>query len=497
LYTDILGKSKGKAKRRGFLSQIVYLFVYLGGMKLNDYFRAQKDFHISDTQKLDVYQDFLCKQMKGKYSRKRSLLHVKSFAYSLVILFMLFGFYGVYFMSDRYTEYEWLVMNSDNTVWASYIAKIVDFNGSFYIEHNGKRVQTSTIQDSDIVTLKENTQLVFNINVSTKAKLIWPAQFSIQKISGGVVPQYKLNIMQGDFVELKSTQDTISEKVQLNMADKMLVQQANGKPIDYQLFIDGDRHIVKNNGGSLLVTTIDENDKETRTSINRQQVLAVQNNDISVYENLQKFVAAVKTKDISQTFTFNAYQESLTTSSLESGAEETTISEVALPTLLESTDETVDQNISLQTSPLFSDTQRVITPSQNDALRWSLNKEFLLWDIQEVYVDILAWDDKSLAASYKNLESRIQKLYSEFGLKYAGSTSASIKEKLLSLKQSVSTFSETTNPSYLIPPKYFDTLKVLNNRLSYLSNQSYGSNAETADQSRQNLVKVLPKNLSF
>jgi len=55
-------------------------------------------------------------------------------------------------------------MNSSNSVQASYIAKVVDFNGSFYIEHKGKRVQTSTIQDGDIITLKENTQLVTQIN---------------------------------------------------------------------------------------------------------------------------------------------------------------------------------------------------------------------------------------------------------------------------------------------------------------------------------------------
>lgn len=141
-------------------------------MNLKNYFQEQKNSHMPDTDKLNLYQDFMLKNMKRHYNRKRSFLHVKSFAYSIIVMFFLFSFYGVYFFTDRYSEYEGLIMNSDNTVQASYIAKVVDFNGSFYIEHAGKRVQTSVIQNGDIITLKENTQLVTQINAGTKAKLI-------------------------------------------------------------------------------------------------------------------------------------------------------------------------------------------------------------------------------------------------------------------------------------------------------------------------------------
>jgi hypothetical protein len=133
-------------------------------MNLKDYFHQQKDSHVSDTDKLNLYQDILLKNMKRHYARKRSFLHVKSFVYSIIAMFFLFSLYGMYFFTDRYTEYEGLVMNSDTTVQASYIAKIVDFNGNFYIEHEGKRIQTSAIQNGDVVTLKENSQLVCQIN---------------------------------------------------------------------------------------------------------------------------------------------------------------------------------------------------------------------------------------------------------------------------------------------------------------------------------------------
>jgi hypothetical protein len=43
-----------------------------------------------------------------------------------------------------------------NVAQADFVAKIVDFNGSFYIEQAGKTIQTSNIKDGDIVTLKQN-----------------------------------------------------------------------------------------------------------------------------------------------------------------------------------------------------------------------------------------------------------------------------------------------------------------------------------------------------
>lgn len=133
-------------------------------MQLKDYFHQQQKNHTSDTDKLNLYQDFMIKNMKGHYARKRSFSRVKSFVYSTIVMCFLFSLYGVYFFTDKSTEYDGLVMNSENTVQASYIAKVVDFNGNFYIEHQGKRVQTSIIQNGDVVTLKANTQLIAQIN---------------------------------------------------------------------------------------------------------------------------------------------------------------------------------------------------------------------------------------------------------------------------------------------------------------------------------------------
>lgn len=447
----------------------------------------------------------MVKKMKTHFHKKRSLLHVKSFVYSLVAMFFLFSFYGTYFFTDRYTEYEGLIMWPENAVQADYIAKVVEFDGSFYIEHKGKRVQTSNIQDGDVVTLKENAQLVFHINEATKAKLIWPAQFSIETIEEWESPSYKLNIIKGDFIEVKSLEEKPNQKIQVNLEDVMMVQEANGKPIDYQLVKADEGHIVKNNGWQLLVTTMDKDHKEQKTNVNKQQVLAIQENDITLYDDVDKFAIAMREKNISQTFTLNTPQEAILidpTITTETGSEQgdiTTawITELTLDAILLAEDVEVDQGVSSQLSSLLWDTEKVISPSQNEVIRSTLDKNLLLSDINKLYVGIQQWDSKSLDSAYSNLEKKISNLYSQFDMKYISPSLASVKDKLISLKGAVQEFNSSVSSQYSMPPKYSDNLNILSNRLNYLAGQSLWLDEENAVKNREKLINNLPNNLKF
>lgn len=511
----------------GLLSQIVYSFVYYNRtndiwlikfttyriMNLKDYFHQQKEIHMSDTDKLNLYQDFMLKDMKSHFARKRSFLHIKSFVYSIVVMFFLFSFYGVYFFTDRYNEYEGLIMNPDNSVQASYIAKVVDFNGSFYIEHAGKRVQTSNIQNGDIITLKENTQLVCQINAWTKAKLIWPAQFSVEQVSAGKTPQYKLNIIKGDFVEMKSTKTTPSEKIQLTMKDEdpskgtITVQQANWAPIDYQLIKSWEQHIVKNNWWSLSITTMDKDNKQTSTKLNNEQVLAIGNNDIKLFANMKKFADAIKTNDISQTFTFNSSKEIISTTS-ETGAgddwDEETPKEVQLASLLNTSDEKVDQAVSSQLWSLFSDSKQIISPEQTQVLRTVVNKDFILSDMWDMYKSMLKWQDKELSLAYSNIERKIAQLHEQFKISYIKPSWSIISENLLQLKTKLTSFNSTIKNKYTLPEKYLTNLNTFANRLEYIAGLPANTAGQklwwdelNADENRSNLLQALPAKLRF
>lgn len=149
-------------------------------MKLQEYFNHQQNLQLSEAEKLDMYHVIMSKQTKRSYLKRRSVLHVRTFAYTSFVVVLLFGFYGMYFFQNQNGDVV-STMSSVKTVEAGYVAKVVDFNGTFYIEKDGQQYQTSTISDGDIVVLQKNAQIVFNIDEGTQGKITGPAKFTIQK----------------------------------------------------------------------------------------------------------------------------------------------------------------------------------------------------------------------------------------------------------------------------------------------------------------------------
>jgi len=60
-----------------------------------------------------------------------------------------------------------------------------------------------------------------------------------------------------------------------------------------------------------LISKIDDNNKSKDQVLNKEQILTIQNNDIEVYENLDQFALAIKEKNISQIFTFDLKDNSV------------------------------------------------------------------------------------------------------------------------------------------------------------------------------------------
>jgi len=65
------------------------------------------------------------------------------------------------------------------------------------------------------------------------------------------------------------------------------------------------------------VTTTDQNNKQTKTNLNSTQVLAIGNNDIRLFDNMKKFADAMKTNNVSQIFTLNSSQETISDSTAQ------------------------------------------------------------------------------------------------------------------------------------------------------------------------------------
>ena len=127
-------------------------------MKLQEFFDTQKHTNFTDVDKLDLYQNFLYKKTKKTTIKRSSFVHAKYFIYSMIFVILMIGVYGVYFINNNnLQDYNWFAIRSNitNTAQADYIAQVIDFNGNFFIEHNGVLVQTNNIGNGDTILLKE------------------------------------------------------------------------------------------------------------------------------------------------------------------------------------------------------------------------------------------------------------------------------------------------------------------------------------------------------
>lgn len=421
--------------------------------------------------------------MKKSFQRKRSFLHVKSFVYSCFIVFALVGFYGMYFFQQSNPlESQDIAFNqpSNNVAQADFIAKIVDFDGTFYIEQNGKMLQTSNINDGDIVTLKDNAQIVFNINDGTKAKIIWPAKFVLSK---GWENNFKLKILYGDFVEMSSVQDKNIHNIQVSVDDILVTQWEKTKPLDFQLLKEGKNRIIKNNGANLIVSTEDKN----KTNVGKKQVLAVQGNDISLFDSFEKFAKAVKNNNLSQTFTLSDPAK------LPWGwtADIQEIKALDPNEILNIKEETNNLPKEINTSlDIPSNEQKIASLEQTKTIDSQLDKQFLSDNLQELFIGYLQGREDLFKKAYNELENRISEISKSFVFEYV-SIKGTEKEKITHLKKAAEDAQKYISNNYLLPPKYLDGIKKISQWMTYLETKKYW---ELSQKSQEDILTIISNN---
>lgn len=375
------------------------------------------------------------------------------------------GMYGVYFINNgNFQDYNRFTIksNSINTAQADYIAQVIDVKGNFFIEHNGVLATTNNIGNGDTILLKKDTQLIFEINSGTQSKIIGPAKLVIQKTTD---ENYKLNLIYGNFIQME-WKKAKTQTIELAINDITIKQQDKSQPLNFKFVKDGKNQIFQNNGANIIVTKTNGEDKTT--TISKKQVVAIQNNDIKVFANIDSFTKAVQEKNISQTF-------SLTT-------EETTITgvekqETTLLSLLNSS-QTIEskEEITKEISSILSDEKQILDPEQDDQINTSLFPEFYTPELKELQSAFLAGNDELFASAFAKIEKRIQTVYKSFDMSYnkeAGDATAKIK----GLQAAIRNIKEKITNKYNIPPKYIENLQAIDKSLSNILTQTYGSTA--------------------
>ena len=434
-------------------------------MKLQEFFDTQKDIHLTDIDKLDFYQNILYKKTKKSSLRRSSFVHAKYFVYTMIFVVLILGTYGIYFINnDNLKDYNWFAIktNTTNTVQADYIAQVINVKWNFFIEHNGVLATTNNIENGDTILLKQDAQLVFEINSGTQSKIIWPAKLIIQKTDTN---DYKLNLIYGDFIQMEGNQEK-TQTIELAINDITVKQQDKSQPLNFKFIKNGKNQIFQNNGANIVVTK--NNGANKATTISKQQVVAIQNNDIKIFANIDKFTKAVEEKNVSQTFSLTD-----TTNSGTSNKEETTLlSLLNTPQITES-----KEDISKSISSTLGDEKQILDPSQDEKVNTSLYIDFYTPELKEIENTFIGGNEETFNIAYAKIEKRIETVYQVFNIAY-NKTAGDPVQKMKELKWDINTLETSINNTYSLPPKYSESLQNIVKAINNTLNQWYWSDTK-------------------
>jgi hypothetical protein len=454
-------------------------------MKLQDYFHHQKHTFLTDNEKFSLYQEIVAKRDVKKSILQRYAF-AKRMAYASFVVLFVMAVYGVHFFRDdlRYMTSSLIVQNAWDTVQAWYIAQIVHFDGSFIIEHNGKKLQTSVIRNGDIVTLRDGTEMVFHIDDQTKAQLIGPAQFVLHSKWEWEDQSYTLQLLQGNFVEIQSLTNATTQDISL-IADDVVVQQEKWSIAShFQLSKEGNNKRIENKWAEIKVTRNQDNNP-VKTTVASRHTLALAN-DITLIDDETQIARVLIQKDISQTVALADVQAKVEVD------EEINIA--ALSAVFESKDNiVVSETVISAVDTMIASRQEksVVTPEQNNQLRSHLSASFLTQNMEALLIAHVEADDRLVSRNIASVQERMIAIYKSFWL-----TIPQIDNSFASTISLAQQLQKTLNESYYIPPRYIQNIQSIANWLEYIAAQPAGSQ-EDGKAYREKTAPSLPSNLRF
>lgn len=172
-------------KQTGF-GCIYYFWTHFDTMKLQEYFNQLSENRLRDHEKFSLYQRISEQRTLAEKSLKRThIFFSKKLIYSCITLVLIIGFFGSYFWDNPYIQnYRAFFIERNpffNTTNADQIASILEVNGDYIIEKEGKQFKNSKLFDGDLITLKENAKIIFDINEKTQIEVQGPAQFRLSQ----------------------------------------------------------------------------------------------------------------------------------------------------------------------------------------------------------------------------------------------------------------------------------------------------------------------------
>jgi len=371
--------------------------------------------------------------------------------------------------------------NTSNTVFADYVAEIVEFNWEYSLARDWKTILDSDklkkIQDWDIVSFPEWTDLIFNLQDWTQAKIIWPAEFSITKTE----KWYQISLFDGKFFRIYCPECSSDMEI---VTPDFSISQWKDQTLDLHIAKEENGEmLVKNDGDKITVKTKNSGNKTEVKQISSELVAISSDSDkINVVENDEVMLNFMAKNNISATFTLStenvqwpeikheeknnliAMQTWLENkksleNNVKSGKAENSIDEsvAVMPQekdpLLEWLKEVIldtvevweiDENITSQLWISSEDGLQVPSTSQMQVLTTNLNSFFLMNIFESIYKQDKA--DQNIS----RLADRINTISASFGYSNRASSDLSnIKSTIYTLKSQLEK-DRYISPSYIL-----------------------------------------------
>lgn len=144
------------------------------------------------------------KEVKGSFIKARNLMKIWSFVWLFLVVSWVLFLWNYQWEPWVWESNDWYIwFNVDDSVpviYAEEIGRIIETSGWVSITSGWKEKNADHLTVSDTVKLLSGAELVFNVQDDVQAKIIWPAEFSLEK-NGDT---YVINMLSGEYVELKS-----------------------------------------------------------------------------------------------------------------------------------------------------------------------------------------------------------------------------------------------------------------------------------------------------
>ena len=459
-------------------------------MRLSEYFRQQHSqempAHIKSELFSRIQKEKNWIEISTKIPSKIFLFASKRIMYTSLVVVLVFVVFG-WVLLDRTQVVDFGIFsvkqnNTPNTVLADYVAEIVEFNGEYSLARDWKTILDSDklkkIQDWDIVSFPEWTDLIFNLQDWTQAKIIWPAEFSITKTE----KWYQISLFDGKFFRIYCPE--CSSDVEIITPD-FSISQEKEQTLDLHIAKEENGEmLVKNDGDKITVKTKNSENKTEVKQISSELVAINPDTDkINVVEDSEVMLNFMAKNNISATFTLSTDDVQWPTikkeekndliamqteqehkqpsqDNIKSDESENIVNEnvVIVPEekdpLLEwlkeviSSDTTeiweIDDSITSQLWLISENGQKVPTTDQMQILKTNLNSFFLINIFESIYNNDRA--DQNIS----KFADRINAISSAFGYSYrASSDLSSIKSTIYTLKSQLEK-DRYISPSYVL-----------------------------------------------